>query len=776
MPIRQRKEDFRIGQNVNLDNYDLYKLGWKSFQQLCLTVVGEVWGQTVESFHDSHDGGRDGAFTGSWNGLGREGLSGLFAIQCKHTSRAGHSIRESDLSTEFDKARKLVADGLCDSYVLMTNATLTGVEEGKIRSSLRAVGVKYIGIFGQEWINQQIVRHQNLRMLVPRVYGLGDLSQIMDGRKYEQSKVILQRMRVDLDKFVATDAYVKAARALIEHGFVLLIGEPAAGKSTLASLLAVVATDLWGVSILKLDRPEEVSDRWNPLEPSQLIRVDDAFGMTQYEISLARDWNRTLTNLDHMLSTGTRMVMTLRDYIYNRARKDLKTSAYPLFNESKVVIDVQEFSSDEKRQILYNHMKLGKQPGSFRRRIKPYLEGVAAHSRFIPEMARRLADPAFTNSLRIDEKELDHFMEKREDFLRDVLGNLDIDSQAALALIFMRNGNLESPIRPDPSESEAFPRLGSDIGRIGVALQAMKGSLVVYSDSDNETSWQISRPTIGDSYAKVLAENPEHLDIFVRGSTPQQLIRQVTCGNVELENAVVVPRALFPLMLAKLDEISSSGRRMTGSRFRIHRALLGFLSSRCSKEFLSMYIWSKPSLLDEVSSPGLFLSAVPEVGMAKRLHKFGLLPDQHRKTFVETVSDYLLQGEDGGALDESEAKSLFIQSEFDDLILRVRQELLPRLGDVRREWQYNHDSDIPPNDYMQPLIDLFDLLKAQFQDEHDLVEIIDREEGYVDQWVGEHLEEAVNEKTNSFSSFTGRATLSVRNPSDRSIFDDVDEA
>ena len=66
-----------------------------------------------------------------------------------------------------------------------------------------------------------------------------------------------------------------------------------------------------------------------------------------------------------------KIVMTSRDYIYNRARKDLKESAFPLLKESQVVIDVHDLSADEKRQILYNHLKLGKQPRSFRSEIKP---------------------------------------------------------------------------------------------------------------------------------------------------------------------------------------------------------------------------------------------------------------------------------------------------------------------------------------------------------------------------------------------------------------------
>src|SRR6266545_2028391 len=100
-------------------------------------------------------------------------------------------------------------------------------------------------------------------MLVPRVYGLGDLSQILDERAYVQARAILESLREDLAKVVVTDAYRKAAEALDQHSFVLLIGEPAAGKTTIASLLAMAALDQWQASMLKLDDPGKVAERWN---------------------------------------------------------------------------------------------------------------------------------------------------------------------------------------------------------------------------------------------------------------------------------------------------------------------------------------------------------------------------------------------------------------------------------------------------------------------------------------------------------------------------------
>jgi hypothetical protein len=101
--------------------YELHRLGWNSFQDLCITVTREVLAQTVQSFLDSNDAGRDGAFAGSWDPAAGQHFSGKFVIQCKHSSKAGGRFTKSDITDEVPKVRKLVADGRCDVYVLMTN-------------------------------------------------------------------------------------------------------------------------------------------------------------------------------------------------------------------------------------------------------------------------------------------------------------------------------------------------------------------------------------------------------------------------------------------------------------------------------------------------------------------------------------------------------------------------------------------------------------------------------------------------------------------------------
>jgi len=753
--------------------YDLHRLGWNSFQQLCLTIARETLGQRLQSFLDSNDAGRDGAFAGSWTATQGQQINGKFVIQCKFSSRLGHSLTKSELADELPKVRKLVAAGLCDVYVLMTNAGLSGSQETQIRAELLGTGAKHVLVFGSTWIEGQIKENTKLRMLVPRVYGLGDLSQILDERAYAQARVVLESLREDLAKVVITDSYRKAVRALDEHGFVLLIGEPAAGKTTIASMLAMAAADKWKSSVLKLADPAKVVERWNVDEPSQFFWVDDAFGVTQYESPLVHGWNHSLAQVKAMLRQGAKIVMTSRDYIYNRARQDLKESAFPLLGESQVVIDVHELSALERQQILYNHLKLGKQGADFRFKIKPHLDFMASHARFIPETARRIADPFFTKDLYIGEYHLGQFVEKREQLLIEVIQGLDVHSKAALGLIYMRKDHLESPVTLQGSEPQALEQLGSTLGQCITALGALKGSLVAHVQADDQLVWRFKHPTIGDAYAATLAFSPDLLGIFLSGSSTENLLAQVTCGSVGVEKAVIVPKALFPAMIGRLREFSGTSKYKVEwmSSWNARWALQRFLATRCSKDFLAMYLLDDPDLLRRVAKPGLSLSYSPEVDLAIRLHGMGLLPEEYRKKFTETIATYAINGDDLRALKDAVLEGVFTEKDFTNLVMTVRTDLLPRFAEIRHEVQSKHDSSDSPDEHMQGIVESISTLKERFGDDADALKIIEREAELAQQWIAE---------TEPPEPKISPRQLGAVEPSEvqhgtRSVFDDIDE-
>jgi hypothetical protein len=754
--------------------YDLHLLGWHSFQQLCLTISREILGQTVKSFLDTNDGGRDGAFTGTWDRHGAESITGEFVIQCKHTSKKDALFALSQLTEELPKIEKLVNDKRCDCYVLLTNAGVSAKVEGEIVDKLKSLGVKYVSVYGSTWICDQIHENRKLRTSVPRLYGLGDLSQILDERGYSQARALLANLRDDLSKIVITDAYKKASEALSKHGFVMLIGEPAAGKTTIASLLAMSALDQWGALTLKIDTPVKVIEHWNSDTPSQFVWVDDAFGVTQYESRLVQDWNHILPQVRTMLSQGIKIVMTSRNYIYNSARNELKEGAFPLFKESQVVIDVHNLKSEEKKQILYNHLKLGTQSREFKSRIKPYLENASDNKRFIPETARRLADPVFTKDLYLSEYSISTYIEKQETFLQEVIQGLDKHSKAALALIYMRNDKLQSPVAPTSIENGAIERLGSSTSQVIDALTALNGSLVQFVQFDDEPIWRFKHPTISDAYAAKLIENPELLEIYILGTEPEKLIDQITCGDVGLEKAVVIPKSYFQEITTKLDELreAKSFKSKHLSEWQARRQVLFFLSRRCSATFLKLYLDEHPTILKEIVKPGLSLPYSAEVSLVKKLHKADMLQEETRKLFVENVSKYAIDGEDLYCLEDEELKEIFTFEEFNEVKEKAQSELVPRLSDLRYDLQSEFDHDDDPDDHMEDYREKLNILKNAFENDSAVQEVVDTEMRKIKTWVSKNPQDTT--KTRPQRSLTN-ITTEPEFVSTRSIFDDIDE-
>ncbi len=109
--------------------------------------------------------------------------------------------------------------------------------------------------------------------------------------------------------------------------------------------------------------------------------------------------------------------------------------------------------------------------------------------------------------------------------------------------------------------------------------------------------------------------------------------------------------------------------------------------------------------------------------------------------------------------------------EFTQLRERVRTELLPRLDDVRRTLQSNHNSDEPAEEHMQPLMESLDTLKTFFSEDETAAKLIERELRQSKDWIEEHTSEEPKKSPRQL----GTVELTQKPTSTRSLFDDIDE-
>lgn len=746
--------------------YELHTLGWKAFQNLCTTTIGEVFGQTVQSFFDSHDGGRDGAFHGTWEPNSREAFTGTFTVQCKFSAKAGKHLAVSDVKSELTKAARLAKRGLADNYLLFTNAHVSGTTDEELRETFTAIsGIKRFASFGLERITQIIRESSRLRMLVPRVYGLGDLSQILDERAYAQAREILSALGDDLAKFVITDAFRRSAKALVEQGFVLLLGEPACGKSTIAAALAVGAIDEWGCSTLKVRDADEFVARSNPHEPKQFFWVDDAFGATQCDWQSVIAWNRVFPHIHAAIRRGARVVFTSRDYIYKAARRQLKESAFPVIRESQVVIHAEQLGASERDQILYNHVRLGSHTTAMKSRLKPFLPGGAAHLRFSPETARRLGSPVFTKNLVVSKSGLDDFFEHQVELLCEVIRNLDADSRTALALVFMRGGALASPVTLEEAEEQAVELMGGSRAGVREALGALDSSLLVQSLDGGSYYWRFKHPTIRDAFASLVAEDRELMDIYLTGTPLEKLFREVSCGNLGIQGVkVVVPQDRYEALIARMSFLSLA-------RYEDREILHRFLKYRCDLEMLRLFVERNPHFISSVHVVS-YLYVVSGLGVLARLHEFGLLPEEKRRAVVSDIRDLAVSTPDSGFLSDG-IREMFTADEFRATLDDIRQKLIPSLDDEISHWRGNYSSDDDPESHFYELVSALKEYRETFTEDSEAARLLDEGLRSIERIVEELRSEQTQEPDSD--DFRAASGASDEQDGERSVFEDVDE-
>ena len=693
--------------------FELHTLGWRAFQDLCAAVMRTVLGQEMHAFADSNDGGRDGAFYGSWRNVPsgtsqRHQVDGPFVLQCKHSRRVGTTLSESALESEFAKIPSLVERGLCRSYVLMTSARMTGQAEERILGRLRGAGVDRPLVLDGQWICDQIAINRDLRMFVPRVYGLGDLSQILDERAYAQASALLVSARDVVSTFVITEPYRKAAEALRQHGFVLLLGEPAAGKTAIACMLALAAADSWGCATIKARTASELVSHWNPNEPGQFFWVDDAFGTVRHDENLTSDWSRSMEHVMAAIGQGARVVLTSRSYIYQDARPLLKEYAYPRLSE-QIVVDVTDLTPDERRQILYSHLADGDQLVKVRAAMKPFLESVATADPFSPEMARRLGRRIFTSSLSLTETGITEFMTRPYRFLGEVYQQLSPDQQAALALVYAAaGGSLENPPQITQERLDIISLVGSTPAGATRALGALIGDFLQATGPPlAQAGWAFRHPTLSEGFAAWLATQPLLLPVMLDGLSDSALLDRTDCGGGLREKLGILLRispALYPVMAHRLAGITrrlyssqryiqEDGRQIDldsrpdglfSERLKRKQALLSYLHSWCSDAFLREYLKADPGLPGRLTEFDCATER-PELHLLARLYEAGLLEEKIRQQAVDRLACLVAVDPDSSWVRDWNWDKLLTPGDRTKVLAIVRAELVPEL-DKNESW------------------------------------------------------------------------------------------
>lgn len=749
---------------TTLQGYDkdfaLHTIGWQAFQDLAATIAEVEFNRPVTRVARVKDEGRDGSFYGVPDEPASSGDKRETTIQSKHSVSLAQKLTLGLLSEELASVRALATSGRSDGYVLISNMSIGEAERVKIAAALRKAGVAKPFVFGREWVVAKILEHPKVRALAPRVYGLGDLSWIDSERARKQALAILDTMGEGLRCYVPTDAHRRAVAALDRHRFVLLLGDPAAGKSSIAAALSVAATDEKGCDVIFVRNPGEFLANWNPDIENRLFWVDDAFGATKLESALIDPWNKAFSGMQAAMRRGNRFILTSRSHIWNEAQRGLKSGAFPPLAHGHVVVDVEKLTQAEQERILYNHLRFGTQSASFKYQIRPHLDAVLAAGNFRPEIARRLGDPAYTAKLAPTLDGLKDFFARPEAFLLDTLTNLPDPMRAAIGLIFISGGRLRSPIVADDAQSLVKDLFGVSSAQIRQGLQMLEGSFVLGVREGDETYWTYKHPTIGDAYSRLVGQEKELVTLYVRGAKVSQLLDEAVCGGAA-RNSILVPPDLYSTVL---DRLSSSGVT--------HQALRRFLLSRSGTQFLRAFLARFPSILTRDSYTQTPVVRDNWALLAVRAAKHQCLPDGIREELVEQLRSHVVDyGDVSFLVGGTGFDAALTEAEHEEFLELARSDLRDRFETLIDNERSNYDSSWDPEDWFDELNGLIAEHRDLFPEDEEIDALVDEAQRRIKRAV-----ESLQEEREPEPEWDGERRPSggaMTSSKGRSIFDDL---
>lgn len=675
----------------------LHTIGWRAFQDLCSQVCEVVLGRPVEIFREAQDGGQDAVFLISSG----SDTPPTGTVQCKHTSDASKALKVGDLTAELDHVKTLVKAGQADAYVFMTNMSVDAPVAAAMRAKLRGLGVRKPHILGRQYIVRVIRSSARLRALVPQIYGLGDLTSIVDERLSEQSQALLDSWIPKLRTYVPTRAHRDAVNAISEHGVVLLLGNPSSGKSAIGAIISTIASEKPDNTVLALTSPRDFEAGWNPNDPGRFFWIDDAFGSNVLRDDYVQDWESAFSKLRAAIKHGNRFLLTSRRHIYEAAKVRLGQRNLAQFADSSAVVDVGELTFEEKAQILYNHINFGEQSQSWRSNVKPHLIAAAAVRDFLPGIAERLGDPNFTKGLAPRESSLVQFMKEPREHLIDTVNALAGRLQAALILVYVHQAGFD-PNDHDTLAAQAVAELtGNTLTQIQDCFAELKGSFLKFSGS----KWTFAHPTISDALTEILRQKPHMMAALIRGATIDTILSSFTCeGSPLIRDALTIPTTLDDALVARL------GR--TPDELHPNWLLFHFLSYRASEAVFAKVVRQFPDLLRRLCWQTVISGNNPKITTHARAHRLGLLPDDLRMEAADRLESAALTDLDLSFFDEEDMLALIPQLGLVSLGLKLRTTILPSLEDRINVIATDADLDEEPDSHFENLLGVLDRVET----------------------------------------------------------------
>ena len=377
-----------------MPNYDFKQLSPHDFEQFTRDLIQARDSIVLESFRNGRDLGID---------FRHARAEGNTVVQCKHYIGTGFAGLMAELRKEAIKAARLKPA----RYILVTSVGLTPPNKTDVQALFGAM-LKVSDILGPDDLNNLLGLHPAIEQ---KHYKLWLASRAVLDRVIHNASVIhaefeVERIHGDICRYVQSAAYPRAFAMLNNNHVAIISGAPGVGKTSLAKMLLYAHLERGYEVVTILTDFKTGRDRYQPGK-EQIFYFDDFIGATflgERASTFTRNEDQAILDFIEMVraSPTARLVMTTREHILRQAIETSEKIKYSQIIDSRCVLEIGDYSQQQRAEILYNHIFFSDLPDGYRAALlsNRFYKVIVQHRKFNPRLIEWLSSFQRVKSVR----------------------------------------------------------------------------------------------------------------------------------------------------------------------------------------------------------------------------------------------------------------------------------------------------------------------------------------------------------------------------------------
>jgi hypothetical protein len=512
--------------------YNLENLTWQEFEGLSSFYLKKLIGAGLIIFDGSQDMGRDAAFSGTANEYPSHSApySGDWIFQVKHRITKSRTIAQVEkellrtLSGELEKIFKK-HNFLCNNYLYITNLNVSNLFRDRANlvfsefCQKNAIDNCYFGVLEYKDFEVFLSNNPHARYAFPSLLAFTDLENIFLRKEEFKNKGYIKYAREEIKRFVSTNHYLEAYKRILDYNFLMLVGNPKSGKTSIVEALALVFLENSDYKPYFIHNTDEFFNVLAYLSPNEgaLFICDDIFGKHELDQSKLQEWTDYFQSVMGLVETNRKFIFTTCQYIYEEfANKSGLRALFPNVDDpTRYLVKLSKLSEEEREQILEKHLLMSNLPKEKIELVNILKADILACKDFSPEVVRSLVSlVAKTEPGNIPEEVSQHIQYPNQ-YLYEFFNNIHVQKRLLLLALAVT-------ITPDLADLEkTFVRLLDDANEkpqimFNMFIDEIVGSIVKKREYLDTVEIEYYHPSMFDVIIDISKQDSYYRNLLLR--------------------------------------------------------------------------------------------------------------------------------------------------------------------------------------------------------------------------------------------------------------------